>query len=368
MSEQPLAVIYRHELLPYSETFIREQAGNLRRYQVQFAGLRRVEGLELPSAAVHVASDDGRAGQARFLFSGRIASMDALRPALVHAHFEGGGIAAMLLARRFDVPLVVTCHGWDVTVDDRYRWPNPLLRAWYQRRRRALQREGAVFIAVSAHIKDHMLRLGYPEARIAVQRIGVDCEKFKEDHGTPREPIVLFAGRLVEKKGCGELIEAMHIAKCGARVVVIGDGPLRAHLEGLARERYPATEFLGRQSPETVREWMSRARVLCVPTVRAANGDMDGCAMVFAEAQAMGLPVVSYANGGTLEAVVSGRTGILVEERDRQGLAAAIDQLVEPPASSWAEMSRAARVHALAKFDIAKQTALLEKIYDGVRR
>ncbi len=74
---------------------------------------------------------------------------------------------------------------------------------------------------------------------------------------------------------------------------------------------------------------MSRAAVFCVPSVVAASGDAEGFGMVFIEAQAMGLPVVSTLSGGIPEAVKNGETGLLVAERDSAALAGAILRLIE---------------------------------------
>jgi len=358
-------LIYRHLLLPYTETFLLEQAQHLRRYQPYFAGQQRVEGLPLPAGRVAVASDDGRL----FRWTGRwpalVARLKPEKVKLVHAHFEGGGIGALGLAWNLRVPLVTTCHGWDVTIDDAARWPNPVLRFLYQNRRRKLQREGALFIAVSEHIRRKMLALGYPEERTVVHYIGVDGHRFTPDSTVPRTPVVLFVGRLMEKKGCAHLIEAMGAIPKPARLVIIGDGPLRAPLEALAAQVFPGSEFLGAQPGDVVRSWMNRARLFCVPTVRAANGDMDGCPFVFFEAQAMGLPVVSFASGGTPEAVVHGKTGLLAAEGDTAGLAKMIARLLDSP-EEWARMSAAGQARVRRDFDIVKQCERLEGYYDAL--
>lgn len=361
-------LIYRHDLLPYSETFVLEQAGHLRRYRPYFAGRRRVNGLTMPEGRVAVSSDDGWLFPLTGSWPALLTRLKTENVKLVHAHFEGGGIGALRLARDLNVPLVTTCHGWDVTMKDSARWPNPILRRLYQYRRAKLQREGAQFIAVSEHIRRKMLELGYPEKRTAVHYIGVDCDRFTADETVSREPVVLFVGRLVEKKGCAHLIEALGaMAASGTRprLVIIGDGPLRADLEAQSARVFPGAVFLGIQPREIVQSWMNRAKVLCVPTVRAANGDMDGCPFVFLEAQAMGLPVVSYASGGTPEAVVHGKTGWLADEGDVTALSGMIGRLLDSP-KEWARISAAARKRASEEFDIVKQCAKLEELYDSV--
>lgn len=365
-------IIYRHFLLPFSETFIREQAEHLEGFRPFYVGLQKNEEIGLPPerlAVLDTKTWQGKMSAAVFLTLGRnrplLQRLRALKPSLIHAHFEGGGIAALGLAKVLRIPLVVTCHGFDVTMTDESRWPNPLLRRLYKFARRRLHRKARLFIAVSQHIKRCMLAKGYPEERLMVHYIGVDCRVFCPDSQTVREPIVLFVGRLVEKKGCAYLIRAMQTVQQthpGIRLVIVGDGPLRHDLQALADELGVPAEFPGVQTVAGVKDWMNKAQVLCLPALRAANGDMDGCCMVLAEAQAMGLPVVAFATGGTPEAVCHRQTGLLVPERDQDQLAHSILSLINDPAL-WQQFSDAARAHVLENFNLAKQNNRLEEIY-----
>ncbi len=149
---------------------------------------------------------------------------------------------------------------------------------------------------------------------------------------TDREKnLILFVARLVEKKGCEYLIRAaaqLRERQRDARLVIIGDGPLRKELEQLAVELKVPAEFLGVQGPDAVRGWMQRARVLCNPSVTAANGDTEGLGMVFAEAQATGLPVVSTQHGGIPEVVRDGETGLLARERSVEELTSHLERML----------------------------------------
>jgi glycosyltransferase involved in cell wall biosynthesis len=209
--------------------------------------------------------------------------------------------------------------------------------------------------------------MGYPADRTIVHSIGVDVERFKPPGILrPREKSVLFVGRLVEKKGCGTLIEAMaSVQRCcpAAELVVIGDGPLRANYEARAVALGVRCRFLGVQPAAVVRDRMSRASVFCVPSVVAATGDAEGFGMVFIEAQAMGLPVVSTLSGGIPEAVNNGETGLLVAERDSAALAAAILRLMQDD-ELWQQYSLAGRRNVVSHFNLAQQTGRLENLFD----
>jgi glycosyltransferase involved in cell wall biosynthesis len=146
---------------------------------------------------------------------------------------------------------------------------------------------------------------------------------------------------------------------------VIGDGPLRSRLETLARELNVRCRFLGVQPASTVREALQRAQIFCVPSVTAANGDSEGLGMVFAEAQAMGVPVVSTRHGGIPEVVSDRVTGLLAPERDHEALADSLCLLLGNE-DLWQAFRAAGLQHVEQRFDLKRQTALLEAVYDRV--
>jgi colanic acid/amylovoran biosynthesis glycosyltransferase len=367
-------VIFRNRILPYSETFILAQGERLERFQAHYVGLRLARGLEAPADRTVVLNRGGLAGALReFAYSGfgrvpdRYADLGRLGPALLHAHFGTSGIRALPLTRRLGVPLVVTFHGSDATRHDHSARGSWLRRRQYLRARHTLAREAALIIAVSPFIKDSLIEKGFPEDKIVVHYIGVDTDYFTVRRPVPREPVVLFVGRLVEKKGCEYLIRAMGAVQQShpdAELVILGDGPLRARLEEQAGSQRKV-RFLGAVSPGEVKDWMTRARVLSVPSVRAASGDAEGFGMVFAEANALGLPVASFASGGIVESVAHGETGLLAAERDWETLGHNISKLLEDP-ELWDRMSRAGERRVRERFDLTKQTRKLEDLYDEV--
>ena len=176
----------------------------------------------------------------------------------------------------------------------------------------------------------------------------------------------MFVGRLVEKKGCVHLLHAMRMVEAqmpGARLVIVGDGPLRATLEAEVRASLRRCEFIGAASPQSVSDWMCRASVVAVPSVVAANGDSEGLCLVVCEAQAMGLPVVGFRGPGI--EVVDGEAGLLVPQRDENALAHALLALLRNEALA-ARMGEAGRGRVERLFNLRRQTALLEEQYDEV--
>ncbi|HEY9846361.1 MAG TPA: glycosyltransferase, partial [Candidatus Caenarcaniphilales bacterium] len=271
----PTVAIFSSRLLPASETFIRAQGEGLQQFSSYYVGLRLVEGLPLPSDRSLVVNQGGLIGTLKegvFKFLGLnpklYREIRRLSPKLIHAHFGISGALALPLAKGLQVPLVVTFHGSDATMKDEYARRASYSHRIYLHRREALKKEVKLFIAVSHFIKEKLLSQGYPSDKIEVHYIGVDREAFQPDPAVTREPVVLFVGRLVEKKGCEYLIRAMgEVQKVNPNVelVVIGDGPSRPRLEELAANQLKRCKFLGIQPPGVVHSWMNRASLLAAP-------------------------------------------------------------------------------------------------------
>jgi glycosyltransferase involved in cell wall biosynthesis len=341
-----------------------------------YVGSRLVEGLTFPSERVRLVNTGGIVGLAsEALFKlfgvspGMVRSLKRLDPVLLHAHFGPDGVRAMPLARSVRKPLIVTFHGFDATMTDECaKRSKHYGHRDYIRRRPELIRSAARVIAVSQFIRGRLLDQGFPSEKVLVHYIGVDTAHFSPDQLGNREPVVLFVGRLAEKKGCKYLLDAMQRAqaKCpNWKLVIIGDGPLRAELELSAQEKLRNCTFLGVQAPLEIRKWMNIASIFCAPSTIASSGDAEGFGMVFAEAQAMGLPVVSFATGGVPEAVAHGATGFLAPDQDVDALAEYLLLLVND-SGLRKRMGEDGRQRVCRQFDLRKQTAILEQIYADV--
>lgn len=367
----PRVVIFRSALLPVSETFIREQAEALRRFEPVYAGLKQVRsGLPHSARSILLASPGARLSLLRTLlyqvsgyspaFKARI---EEVRPSLVHAHFALDGVAALPLAKHLNIPLIVSLHGYDVTSSDN-SLRTSMSGLLYLLLRRQLWESAHTFLCVSEFIRETAIEMGFPRNKLRVHYTGVNCNHFSRSD-VPRDGSVLFVGRLVQKKGCQFLLDAMaevNRALPGTALTVIGDGPLRGGLQAQASQLNIPVRFLGALPTSEVRDCMSRASIFCVPSLRADNGDSEGFGMVFAEAQAMGTPVVSFSHGGIPEAVEDGRTGLLVPERDTHALAAAMIRLLRD-ATLWSSFSARGSARVREKYSLESQTRILEDIY-----
>lgn len=374
-TSRAVVAVYRDTLLRRTETYIRAQGEAVRRYETHYVGMRRGS-LELPDARTIVLNRGGALGRIReltFLTTGVSWTLEreihARSAALIHAHLGVDGAAALPLARRLGLPLVVTFHGYDAAATDSAARARGYRYRVYIRRRAALKRDARLFIAVSEFTRRRMVESGFPEDRVVVHYIGIDTELFHLEPAVVREPVVLFVGRLIEKKGVTYLIEAMRHVQAqipSAELVIVGKGELKNALERQASDAAVRARFLGSLRSEEVRGWMSRAQVLCMPSVVAADGDAEGLPIVGLEAMAMGLPIVGSVSAGIPEAITDGEHGLLARERDSGSLARHIAALLGD-AALRERISRAALDRVRERFDLRRQTALLEDLYDGAR-
>ena len=365
MSERIPFIVYRDVILGLSETFIASPAPVHRRYEPWFTGttMQPHELLD-PARVIDPELPGWRAALYKF---GRIVPrswvdrLSARRPQLLHAHFGTDGVFSAPLAKRLGIPQVVTFWGFDATIQS----ASPLWKA-YEFQRRRLYRRADQILTVSDFIRRKLLEDGCPPDSVETHYTGVDTQLFQPGD-EPREPFILFVGRLVEKKGCGDLIEAIrraHERGEELRLRIVGDGPLRAQLEAQAAGLN--VTFLGPRPPAEVRNLMQRASIFSMPSRSARSGDSEGLPFVVLEAQSSGLPVVSTLHAGIPEAILDGETGLLSEEGDVEQIAANLLLLSRNEALRQ-QMGEAGRARMCAHFDLRTQTVKLEAIYDRVR-
>ncbi|MBW4557548.1 MAG: glycosyltransferase [Trichormus sp. ATA11-4-KO1] len=373
---KPNIVIFSSLLLPPSQTFVRDLLGEqLQHFTPYYVGSRLVKGLTLPPERTLVVNQGGFLGQSvegLFKLAGFAPKLyrqvQHVNPVLINAQFGLSGVLALPLAQNLNIPLLVHFRGADATVKEEYARYSSFNHWIYYRRRETLKREAQLFIAVSDFIKAKLLEQGFPSNKVITHYDGIDINKFQPDPAVPREPVVLFVGRLTEKKGCEYLIKAMAKVQSvlpNVKLVIIGDGPLRLDLEAQATKMLYRYQFLGLQPSDVVKSWMNRAQLLAAPSVTAIEGDSEGLPTVVVEAQAMGLPVISTVHAGIPEAVIHGTTGFLATERDSQALAEYALQLLKN-SEQWQYFSLKGRENMRKNFDNFKQIKILEGIYEAV--
>ena len=368
-------IIFRNELLPISETFIEAQVRSLKSFQPRYVGLVRVRpSLPLPANTIFLCGRESRFTRLLAATYKSVAYPRHIHPEvrkaganLLHAHFALDGATALPLRSYLNIPLLVTLHGYDVTISDA-TFSKTIGGRWYLAKRKRLWEKASLFLCVSQFIRRKAIEAGFPEEKLVVHYIGIDRRLFEYVPKQTRRRSVLFVARLVEKKGCSYLLEAMaEVQKRhpDVELIVVGTGPQGSSLAEQAKRLSLYCRFMGAQPQSAIHQLLQSARVFCVPSVTAASGDSEGLGMVFAEAQAMGVPVVSFEHGGIPEVVRHGETGLLAPERDTAALGQYIERLIVDD-RLWEEYSRAGVAWVQQQFDLEKQTRELEEIYARV--
>lgn len=367
----PTVGVLRHSLYLRSEQFIPLQASHIGFPVVMLA--RDQVSDEYPLLRSASITEVGRAAVLRHMLGDARPLTSLLRRESVdvlHAHFGVEGMFSLSASRRAGIPHFTTIHGFDATrtsaalVSSR----KPSWVAYGLGRRRFLHSESH-FICVSRHIRDKILALGASEERVSVIPTGVDTSLLQPSP-VPDSAAVVHVARLVEKKGTEFLIRAMAsvVSKVPtARLVVIGDGPLRSELGRLVEDLglLNHVEFRGALAHPDVLAEIRDSNLLCLPSVTADDGDQEGLGQVLLEAAAIGRPVVASRHGGIVDAVIDQRTGLLTSERDVPQIADRITTLLLDRGLQQ-QMGDEARVNAITNFDAAAQAATLSDLYASV--
>ena len=361
--------IYRHQLFAASEPFITTQAGHTSGFDPLYVGTELLG--QVPDGAVAFAAAKCRFLQRLTRYNSALTSwLHAQQPDLIHAHFGIDAVYALPIARKLGLPLVTTFHGIDATASTKTLLTSGKI-AWltYLLRRSELRREGALFLCVSEFIRERVLRLGFPESRTVTLYTGIDTQQFVRTSPYGATGLILHIARLVEKKGTEDVLQAFAKLpkQTASSLVIIGDGPLKGELQGLAARLGIAeqTHFKPFCSQDEIKNWLSKAALLCAPSKTAKSGDSEGLGQVVLEAQAMEVPVVATHHAAFNEAVKDGVTGFLVPEAAPELLAEAMKAVLSNPTKA-AEMGVAGREYMLSRFDVRVQSRMLATLYNSI--
>ena len=278
----------------------------------------------------------------------------------LHAHFAGDAAwVAMLASKISKIPYSFTAHAGGL-----FGWPYLLEE----------KVEGAKFVvAISEFNKKHLG--GYD--KIKVIHCGLDLVQFSAG-SEPRSdgalrarlfssaPRILTVARLEEKKGHRYLFDALKIIKdkgIDFNLTLVGGGVLENSLKeqicALGLEDRVA--FTGPITQKRVRKLLGGADLFVLPCVKAKNGNMDGIPVVLMEAMAVGVPVISTKISGIPELIEDAQSGLLVEPRDTEGLAVAIEKVLAS-GDLRRQFVQQARVKVERGFDVRKNAEKIRRL------
>jgi glycosyltransferase involved in cell wall biosynthesis len=299
-----------------------------------------------------------------------------LRPDVLHTHTAKAGavgrMAALMAGSARPKVVVHTFHGHVLR-----GYFGPLKTEGFRQLERSLARVADALIAVSPEVRDDLVALGVaPADKIAVVRLGLDFdarlaasadsrERLRAELGVaPDAFLVAWLGRMTEIKRADDLLRAfarLRAANPEARLLVVGDGPLRGELEGLAATLGIAeqTRFTGFRTDVGV--------IYAAADAVALTSANEGTPVSVIEAQAAGLPVVSTDVGGVRDVVLDGTSGYVVARGDVDAISDRLGRLADD-ASLRTRLGNAGRSRAAARYGVPRLVDDIDRLYRELLR
>jgi glycosyltransferase involved in cell wall biosynthesis len=240
----------------------------------------------------------------------------------IDAHyFYPDGVAAVMLGKYFNKPVVITARGTDINLIPQYALPRKQLM-W-------AADNAAGMITVCNALRDEMVGLGMPGERIVPLRNGVDLQRFQPmDRQAARAKLgidgftIISVGLLDPRKAHDLTIGALPLMP-DVKLLIAGTGPERRNLEAQA-ERLGVSDrvkLLGAVAQTDLKDYYNAADAMVLASSR------EGWANVLLESMACGTPVVASNVWGTPEVVAAPEAGVLMQERTSEGIADAMARL-----------------------------------------
>ncbi|MFQ5773770.1 MAG: glycosyltransferase family 4 protein [Kiloniellaceae bacterium] len=237
-------------------------------------------------------------------------------------YFYPDGVAAAILGRLFDKPVVITAFGSDINLIPDHYWPRRMIR-WAAGR-------AAGVTAVCEALKHRLVELGVPAQKIHVILHGVDLRLFVPPQDRARvqarlgmsRPTLLSVGSLIERKGHHIAIEAMADLP-DFDLLIAGEG----EMERTLRDQVAALglgdriRFLGHVNERDLPAYYGAADALVLPSSR------EGIANVLLESMACGTPVIATRVWGAPEVITVPEAGVMMPERTARALVDAVRAL-----------------------------------------
>jgi glycosyltransferase involved in cell wall biosynthesis/aminoglycoside phosphotransferase (APT) family kinase protein len=288
------------------------------------------------------------------------------REGICHVHAQFGShpaTAALVIASFSRASYSVTLHAHDLFVRS-YR---PFLETKLRR---------AAFVRVISHFNKRKIASLFPRIapeKVHVVHVGIPTAEYAAlDHEQP-EPQppakwLLSVAALRDYKGLPVLVDACARLRddgLSFRADVVGDGPMRTELERrIARAGLQGRlRLLGPLPQDRVRALLRHRPIFVLPSVIVRGGWMEGIPVALMEAMAAGAPVIASRLSGIPELVEDGRTGLLVEPGDADGLAAAISRLASDRGLA-SRMGALGREKVRVEFELESCTRQLLELID----
>ncbi len=273
---------------------------------------------------------------------------------IIHANWTLSAAVVWMTQWFHRRPYVVTIQGSDIFQAAQQRLIRIITRI-------VLTNAGRV-IALSRALVEAALQLKIKADKVCIIPNGVNLDQFNFDPAVQREPLILYVGSLIHRKGVDFLLQAFSMLANvlpNVRLAFIGEGNLRPFLEETARAQKISDRviFPGPQTQNQVQNWMKKASVFVLPSIEEGQG------VVLLEALASGTPCIGSRVGGILD-VITPEVGILVEPGQPKELQQAILEIIN--SAQWESLSIQARRRAEKEYDWKQIAEKISAVYQQV--
>ncbi|MEH1860691.1 MAG: glycosyltransferase [Nostoc sp.] len=280
------------------------------------------------------------------------------KPDLLQVHWPfPHGLMALPASRVLGIPMVFSFHGAELLLANRFGFVANVLRWMIPM---------SAIVTANSSFTQGLIRKLYDRPVTIIpygMTIEVKPSKLRPQGADPR---LLFVGRLDERKGLRYLLEALPtvLQHQPVRLRIVGKGILeseiRAQCQALGLE--DVVDFLGFVTKEELADEYASCDIFVLPAIIDSKGDTEGLGIVMIEALAHEKPVIASAVGGIIDVIRSGKTGLLVPEKDPSILAKAIIGLLANPEQA-SEMGRKGFQDVQSRFSWSKITPLWQQTF-----
>jgi colanic acid/amylovoran biosynthesis glycosyltransferase len=285
---------------------------------------------------------------------------------VIHIHYGTWAVHLLPLLRNLEIPFFVSFHGYDASMAIHNK-------NFYQKSLPEVFDRAARIVIVSDHMH-RILNLERWDKKVALVPYGVDPSVFKTDRkvSSDEKIRILHSGRLTAKKGVPDLIRVfakLRQVHDNISLTVLGDGIELKLCEEIARELNvnSSVSFLGAKPMDEVIKAMRDCDIFVLNSRTAEDGDMEGLPNALLEAMSMEMAVVSTHHAGIPMVVDHGLNGLLVSERDNEGLHTALSSLFTDSAIRR-RLGTEARKKILEGFTLDHMNKKLQDLYNDISK
>lgn len=255
------------------------------------------------------------------------------KPDVLHGHWAfPGGFIAFVMSTIFRKKFIVTIHGGE-TLLSKFKFLKRIVIYGLNK--------SSFVVPNSNFTKNKLIQMGVKNEKIIIINVPPDfvdhvpnaelLEGFRKKFTDRSRKIILFVGRLVERKGPEFLIRSLlEIKNAKVHLIIAGEGIMRPYLQNLAKSLglEKNVTIFGGASREQLAQLRGISDIFVCPSIIDSRGDTEGLGLVILEAMESGLPVIASSVGGIVDVVKHEVNGLLVNQKDPKSIADAIERII----------------------------------------